>query len=72
MLGLQATVDRFENDQAVLRFQGNQELVVPIEVLPVGTSEGGVVEVSFGLNNKAEADSAQSVRDLLNQILQGK
>ena len=69
---LVATVDRLEDDQAVLRFDDGQELVVPVALLPDGTGEGARVTLSFVGNAADESGRAAHARDVLNEILQGK
>ena len=64
-------IDRFEDDEAVLRTDDGQELIVPIAELPEGAAEGGVVAVSFRGDSSATDTRANQAKDILNEILHG-
>lgn len=62
-------IDRFEDDEAVLRTDDGQDLVVPITELPEGAAEGGVVDANFGVAQIATNDRSSRAKDILNEIL---
>lgn len=67
-----ATVDRFEEDKAVIRFDDGQELVIDGALLPEGTAEGARVNLNFTGNQADETERVEQARAVLNEILQGK
>jgi len=71
-MSLIATIDRFEGDQAVLRLEDSQELVILRSLLPVGLHEGAQVTIQFTTNPSGEADSEATARKILTDILQGR
>lgn len=62
-------VDRLEESQAVLITQNGQEIVWPIDKLPVNTSEGQ--ELVFSINSDLNQKDNQKdlAKDILNEIL---
>jgi hypothetical protein len=68
---LSATIDRFEGDKAVLRFEDGQELVLERNLLPAQTHEGAQLFLELK-NNNLESDKQAEAKRLLMEILQGK
>jgi hypothetical protein len=68
---LNATIDRFEGDKAVLRFEDGQELVVERNLLPAQAHEGAQLFLELK-NSNLESDKQAEAKRLLMEILQGK
>ncbi len=66
---IHATVDRLEDDKAVLRLLDEQELIVDLKYLPVETTEGSILDLCFEVSGEAEKKAETKARQLLNQIL---
>jgi len=67
---IQATIDRIEEDKAVLVFEDGQKLFVPINALPENSLAGRTLDISL-LPNSSKTESRESLaRDVLNEILQ--
>lgn len=64
------TVDRFEGELVVLRLPDGQELVLPSALLPPGSREGSVLNLSL-TGAQGEAAGAATARQLLTELLQG-
>lgn len=64
-----AVIDRLEENKAVLKFPDSQTLIVPIEFLPEGAGEGGVIKLSFGENSRQEEERGNLAKKMLNEIL---
>ena len=69
MLNLSAVIDRFEGKKAVIKFPDGQTLIVLIEYLPDGVSEGHAIKIKFGNDVDTTDKRAQQAKDLLNEIL---
>lgn len=73
---LTATVDRFENGQAILRFdfsKNNQpELCVPKRYLPNRIEEGEVLHLDIYLEKDAAERQKNLAGKILEEILQGE
>ncbi len=69
---IQATIDRIEEDKAVLIFEDSQKLFVPINALPKNSLAGQALEISL-LPNRSKTESQETLaRDVLNEILQNE
>jgi hypothetical protein len=68
---LSATIDRFEGDKAVLRFEDGQELVLERSSLPAQTHEGTQLFLELKSSN-LESNKQIEAKHLLMEILQGK
>lgn len=68
---LSVTIDRFEGDKAVLRFDDSQELVLERNLLPPQTHEGAKLFLELK-NSNLESDKQIEAKHLLMEILQGK
>jgi len=65
---MQALVDRFEGDKAVLRIHG-QELTVPRAELPKDTTNGISLFFVFSRASSEEEVRTQTAKTILNEIL---
>lgn len=66
---VEATLDRFERGQAVLRFADGQELIISKKSLPKKIKEGSVLHLEFFRAEDAEQRKEQMARYLLKEIL---
>ncbi len=66
---LKITIDRFENDQAVLKTEDNETINWPKEKLPKDANEGSVLLFNITYDAKSEADGKKLAKDILNEIL---
>lgn len=64
-----ATIDRFEEDKAVLILPDKQQLIIVKKFLPKGLKEGDGLEVSFTLNKKESARQKIKAKEILSQLL---
>ncbi len=67
---IKATIDRLENDLAVIRLDDGQELSLPLNLLPPGSSEGSLLSLSLGDEASLTKERQAQARALLNEILQ--
>lgn len=65
---LEATVDRWEGDFAVLRTTDGQELIWPGDRLPVEVVEGSVVHLVLLADQEAADERRDLAKDILNEI----
>lgn len=63
-------VDRIEGRRAVLIYDdhGGGEVSLPIEMLPVGSSEGRWLDVSLALDDAATARSHDEISSLYDEL----
>lgn len=66
---IKMTIDRFENDNAVLQTPEGRTIIWPVSHLPAGCQEGSVVEFLVSQDLKSELDQKTLAKDLLNEIL---
>lgn len=69
---LQATIDRLEEDKAVLKFADGQTLTVALEFLPDEAGEGDVLSLSWGSDNVATENKEAMAKAMLNELLKKK
>ena len=57
---MQATVDRIENDSAILitRDENPERVILPVSILPPGTREGDIVTIAIE-RDTSSADAAK-------------
>ncbi|MEI7792734.1 MAG: DUF3006 domain-containing protein [Candidatus Berkelbacteria bacterium] len=66
---LEATLDRIEEDKAVLQIKDGGDFVIDKKYLPKEAKEGEIVVVTFA-TNQAETDRREKkAREILNEIL---
>jgi hypothetical protein len=63
------TVDRFEEDKAVLKTEDGQSIIWPKDQLPDNAHEGMVLNFAISDNKVAEKNNRQIAKDILNEIL---
>ncbi|NMB25050.1 MAG: DUF3006 domain-containing protein [Firmicutes bacterium] len=71
---MQATIDRLEEDQAVLLLvtpHGEVSVNWPVALLPQGVGEGSKLDFLINENRQAEAEARQRVSDLLDKLTGG-
>ena len=62
------TVDRFENNSAVLIMKNGQSIIWPKDKLPPGATEGSVIKFNL-LDNKGQQESQKKLaQNILNEI----
>ncbi len=72
MKKITAVIDRFEEEKAILKLEGNQTLITPIDYLPEGAKEGGVLQVFFELEEAEGKKREKQAKDILNELLKAK
>lgn len=61
------TIDRFEGEYAVVELENMDMINIPKEILPEGTKEGDILEVSI---NKDETEERQKrIEEKFNRLL---
>ena len=68
MLPLIVTIDRFENDKAVLILSDGQQLVIERRLLPASAKAGDSLTINFKYSDKKTAQREQKVSKLLSKI----
>jgi hypothetical protein len=68
MLPLFVTIDRFENDKAVLILPDGQQLVIERRFVPALAKEGDCLAVNFKSSDKKTAEREKKVSQLLSKI----
>lgn len=66
---LHITIDRMENDFAVLIFPNNQQVTVEKKYLPSDIKEGSVLHLSFYTDAQMELKQEELAKAVLNEIL---
>jgi len=68
-MDLQATIDRFEGDKAVLVFNDGVVVLWPKAKVPAGISEGSTLFISLKDREEAETEKRTAAKNILNEIL---
>lgn len=66
---MQAIVDRFEGESAVLRFSEGQNLIVPRSELPKDIQEGAVLFLLISDSKSEEEAREKLAKSILNEVL---
>lgn len=69
-MNLELTIDRFENDKAVLISDDGLIIVWPKNKLPASAREGMVLNFNILNNLEAEKDKKELSKQILNEILE--
>ncbi len=69
MDSLKATVDRVEEDKAVLILEDGQKLIIPLKYLADNIKESDVVYLNISLNPAETEFKQKQAKDLLQEIL---
>lgn len=68
---IQAVIDRFEGNKAVLLVGDDEKKVVwPKEILPIEAQEGDILHVNFRVDSEGTAAARAEADRLLKQILE--
>lgn len=65
---MEARITHIEEKHAILELKDNQKLELPVEELPPGSKEG--MKISLKLESFTKLNEANSLKELLNNILQ--
>ncbi len=68
---LVATLDRWANGRAVLRFEDGQEIAIARRFLPKNVTEGEHLEMHIYTEEMAAAETEVRARAILKEILSG-
>lgn len=68
---VEATIDRFEGDYAILRLADSQEIIWPADLVPDEIDEGTVVRLALHAADEGGADGRVGAQDILNEIFSG-
>ena len=66
---IKLTIDRFEEDKAVLKTEENETVIWPKNKLPKNLKEGAKMLFFITDNKEEEKFSKQLAKDILNEIL---
>lgn len=66
---IEFTIDRFEQDKAILVESGGQAVVWPKNKLPGGTHEGSAVFFEIQNSEEREKQNRQTAKDIINEII---
>lgn len=65
---VEATVDRFEGDYAILRLADSQEIIWPADLVPEELDEGAVVRLALIADGEETEERRTAAQDILNEI----
>ena len=68
-MNIKLTIDRFENDKAILKTEDRSTIIWPKNQLPENIHEGMVLIFNIVNDAKAEKDKKELAKDILNEIL---
>ncbi|MDD4333404.1 MAG: DUF3006 domain-containing protein [Patescibacteria group bacterium] len=66
---LNLTIDRFENDKAVLKTDDNATIIWPKNKLPQDAHEGSILSFIINSDIKTEEEKKQIAKEVLNELL---
>jgi len=69
---LEGTIDRFENELAVIKLETGTTLLWPREKLPNEVHEGSVVKIGVELNTNQTTETGSLAKEVLNEILKNE
>ena len=72
MYSLEGTIDRFENDQAIIKLESGATLLWPKEKMPANFIEGKVIKISLLTDNIQTEKNEEIAKNILNEILQNE
>ena len=64
-----ATLDRFEEDKAVLILDSGEKIIWPRTKLPAKTREGDVFYIDIKTEAEARSEREKQAKDILNELL---
>lgn len=68
-MNITLTIDRFENDKAILITQEGESILWPKNKLPNGLKEGALVYFNIFNDEEGFKNKNQAAKDILNEIL---
>lgn len=68
MTKLSLTIDRIEEEIAVLKSEG-VTINLPVKKLPTGIKEGDVLHITISKDNEQTINDKQKAKEILNEIL---
>ena len=68
-MNIKLTIDRFENDKAILKTEDRSTIIWPKNQLPENIHEGMVLVFNIVNDAKAEKDKKELAKEILNEIL---
>lgn len=63
------TIDRFENDKAILKTEDGDTSIWPKNKLPKNLKEGDIIRFTISDNNETSNDKKELAKNILNEIL---
>lgn len=66
---IELTIDRFENEKAILKTENNEIIVWPKNKLPKNSKEGSIIAFSIADSNDQKNNNKQLAKNILNEIL---
>ncbi|MDD5291074.1 MAG: DUF3006 domain-containing protein [Patescibacteria group bacterium] len=63
------TIDRFENEKAVLKTEKGETIIWPKDKLPAEAKEGAVLIFTIAGNKEKERNKKDLAKDILNELL---
>jgi len=66
---IKLTIDRFENDKAILKTEDRSTIIWPKDQLPQDSHEGMVLIFNIINDAQGEKDKKQLAKEILNEIL---
>jgi len=71
-MNIKLTIDRFENNEAVLIFNDGAAIAWPKNNLPDNLHEGSVLNFTIQNNSETEKEKKELAKEILNQVLDVK
>ena len=71
-MNIKLTIDRFENDKAVLKIDDGDTIVWPKNKLPENAREGAVLNFNILTDAETEKDKRDLAKEILNEIMDVK
>jgi len=63
------TIDRFENEKAVLKTAKGETIIWPKSMLPTEAKEGAVLIFTIAGDKEKEKNKKETAKDILNELL---
>jgi len=68
-MNTKATIDRFEEDKAILILKTREVVIWPKNRLPENSAEGKVISISIEDDRISTENNSKKAKELLNEIL---
>lgn len=69
-MNIEFTIDRIENNKAVLKSDDGMTIAWPVDRLPSGAKEGAVFLFNIKGDKEKEIDKREFAKNILNEILE--